>query len=222
MKNFNLQRLKNYLDTFLRPYCKKAFIKKIKSGAFVLDVGCGNESDKIFRQLSPESYYIGIDIQSPPRNYLGNEYFLSTPENFNESVLKALTKVDVIISSHNLEHCDNYKELVSIFTASTKAEKLFLSFPSSASLTLPKSKYGTLNFYQDSTHNELPDVVFILNALEKNGWKVDFCGNPYRPVLPSLIGILWMPIFKLTGIESPLYGTYSFFGFETIIWASKC
>jgi hypothetical protein len=213
--------VKNFLDVFLRPHSKKAFIGKLDSTASVLDIGCGNDSDKIFKQLLPEAHYVGVDIHEAPIGYLGNEYVLSNSERFNVDVSGALRKVDVVISAHNLEHCNNYEELVEILAEAENVKKIFLSFPSSVSLNLPVSKYGTLNFYQDPTHNKLPNLFFILDKLKKKGWNIDFYSNSYKPLIPYLIGLLWMPVFKLTSIESPLFGTYSFYGFETVVWASR-
>ena len=46
---------------------------------------------------------------------------------------------------------------------------LYLSFPSAKSLSFP-SRIGTLNYYDDITHNnEPPDLENIIEILKKNG-----------------------------------------------------
>lgn len=213
--------IKSFIDTVLRPRAKRAFIARIPQEARVLDIGCGNDSDRLFKAMNPQVSYHGIDVCERPRAFKGERYITSTPTAFNADVQAALGDVDTVISAHNLEHCQDYRALVCSLARAPTLKKLFLSFPSSVSTTLPNSRYGTLNFYQDPTHRDLPDVAFILSELRANDWHVTFVSDPYRPALAALIGLLWWPIFRVCSIEAPFYGTYSLYGFETVIWASR-
>jgi 2-polyprenyl-3-methyl-5-hydroxy-6-metoxy-1,4-benzoquinol methylase len=213
--------IKAFIDILLRPRAKRAFIAGLQSEAKVLDIGCGNESDHLFKAINSQAIYYGIDICPQPQAYKGEIYIQTNPVKFNADVQAALLKVDTAISAHNLEHCDDYRTLVNFLAQAPTLTQLFLSFPSEISKTLPKSRFGSLNFFQDSTHREVPDVTFITKELEAYGWEISFISNPYRPFLAALIGLLWWPIFKVSSIESPLYGTYSFYGFETVIWCSR-
>ena len=209
------------LDAVLRPHSKKAFILSLSENDVVLDIGCGNSSDALVKMLAPLTQYRGIDISAQRPEFQGEQYTESSPVRFNADVADQLERADTVISAHNLEHCNDYKELVEIIARTGGLRRAFLSFPSRVSLNLPKSKHGTLNFYQDPTHNTLPDIEFVLSALQEQGWKIDFVARSYMPPIPYLIGFLWSPIFMFTGIESPLYGTYSYYGFESVIWATR-
>ncbi len=212
---------KALIDIFLRPRGKRAFIADLSTDTRVLDVGCGNGSDLLFKNINSGPTYHGIDICPRPKSFCGARYVESSAGEFNDDVSKELPLVDTVISAHNLEHCNDYQGLVRAIARAPTLSRLFMSFPSEVSTTLPRSRFGTLNFFQDPTHREVPDLKFITSELVENGWRISYCANPYRPLIPRLIGFFWWPIFRLTGIESPLYGTYSFYGFEAVVWADR-
>ena len=41
---------------------RETFLKTVKHGSVVLDVGCGNNSPAYFKALRPDIYYIGLDV----------------------------------------------------------------------------------------------------------------------------------------------------------------
>ena len=69
--------------------------------------------------------------------------------NFVESILSISIKFDAVISSHNLEHCnDRYGALNAILDKLKDGGKIYLSFPSGKTINFPK-RDGCLNYYDD-------------------------------------------------------------------------
>lgn len=76
----------------------------------LLDVGCGNNSVKSVKDNNPKCYYIGLDVGDYNLNSknkaLMEEYIVTSPENFAQEIEKRKDSIDVIISNHNIEHCN--------------------------------------------------------------------------------------------------------------------
>ena len=217
---FKLRILKNMV---LRSFCKENFIKSLSKNSHVLDIGCGNISPKVFFAISNAKYY-GIDITKNNKYFKGNGLFYSSSSHqFVKDIKHVLDKhpIDTILSNHNLEHCEDWKKQIEIIVKMKKIKRVFFAFPSSSSINLPKSKSGNLNFYQDKTHISVPDIDYISSLMKSNNWNFKVCVREYKPLFPYFVGFLWHPIFLLTGRQSPLYGTYSFLGFESVIWAFR-
>ncbi|MDR2601489.1 MAG: hypothetical protein LBC53_03430 [Spirochaetaceae bacterium] len=100
--------------------------------------------------------------------------------------------------------------------------KLFLSFPTKASVGFPHRK-GTLNYYDDPTHKyNPPDFDEIIKKLKKNNFDIIFSSIAYKPVIHFLIGLVLEPLSRLTKrVLLSNYGTWAYWGFESIIWAKK-
>jgi SAM-dependent methyltransferase len=104
------------------------------AGARVLDVGCGNNSPYYFEALRPDSYYIGLDVgdydQSEASIYHADEYHVSTPSDFAGHIDRFRATIDCIVSSHNLEHCDDYPAVLRARAQALKpGGRIFFRFP---------------------------------------------------------------------------------------------
>ena len=90
-------------------YSRNNFYKIIDKKGYLLDVGCGNNSPYIMKSMFPDIYYTGIDIgdynQTAPN--LADEYIIADPNKFADTILNLDKKYDTVISSHNLEHCND-------------------------------------------------------------------------------------------------------------------
>ncbi len=204
-------------------YAKRSFLKHIPERGSVIDVGCGNNSPKEFRIFRPDLYYVGIDVESynqsdDPMEF-ANEYLIVPPEKFTEAIEKYKGKMNAVVSSHNLEHCDNpYSVLQAMIETLKKGGIMYISFPCEESVVFP-FRQGTLNFYDDKTHkNEPLSWVKVLKFIEDNNCDILYANKRYRPSPLSFIGFLLEPLFahnKKTSVP-----TWSLYGFESIIWAT--
>jgi hypothetical protein len=100
--------------------------------------------------------------------------------------------------------------------------KLFLSFPTTKSINFPHRK-GTLNYFDDATHQyNPPDFDEIIQKLKENNFEIIFQSASYKPIIHYLAGLILEPLSKLTKrILFSGYATWSYWGFESIIWAKK-
>lgn len=203
---------------------KQAFIIKLKHNARVLDVGCGNNSAYYHKMLSPANRYVGIDIadyniDNKSKEVMEEYHIIKDPEEFANGIKNIDGDFDAIVSSHNIEHCN--KPIATLEAICSKVRKnglLYLSFPQERTTEFP-SRGGTLNFYDDPTHIYMPDHKEILGILKKNGMEILFDKVGYKPFYYWVIGGVLEPISRLKNQILP--GTYSFWGFETVIWARK-
>jgi SAM-dependent methyltransferase len=188
----------------------------------LLDVGCGNNSVFHVKHYYPDCYYIGLDIGDynlePENKLLMDEYIVTTPEKF-ASEIENLEKVDVIISAHNIEHCNEPDRVMkTMFNKLKTGGCIYMSFPNSESVNFPH-RQGTLNFYDDDTHQYVPDFDRILSLMEENGIKIEFCSKAYKPFLMYLRGALKEPLSRKN--KKVMWGTWAYWGFETVIWGRK-
>lgn len=198
------------------------FLKKYGCGAKILDVGCGNNSASRYKKCFPSLTYTGVDIQSyndsdtPDVDY----YVAASSETFADDIEAIKETFDLVLSRHNLEHCENRELVLEVMCNKLKpGGKLFLSFPSENSITMP-SRSTTLNYFDDATHVALPpNYAQVLRTLEKNGLRIIFSQRQYRPKLLFLIGLIQEPVSYIR--RKVLQGTWALYGFETIIWAEK-
>lgn len=204
-------------------YGKAAFLDSCVPGARVLDVGCGNDSPAMFKALRPDIYYVGLDIgdynQAHDPNQHADEYILVPPDRFADKIAEMPASFDAVVSAHNLEHCDAPQQaLVSMLHALKPGGRLFLAFPSEASTRFP-SRAGTLNFFDDATHVDLPKFDDILLTIKREGYGIDAAIRRYRPLHRLLIGFLQEPISRQQ--KRVMYGTWALYGFEAIIWVTR-
>jgi SAM-dependent methyltransferase len=217
-------RLRHALVTWLRPRGKLAFLKSLPPGARVLDVGCGNNSPRDAKVLRPDLVYHGIDVgdynQRDSVQY-ADAYTVVAPESFAEAVAANQGMMDAVVSSHNLEHCDDPAGVLRGMAAALRPDGLlYLAFPCEESLHFPRRR-GTLNFRDDRTHNEVPTWQWVLDSLAAAGLAVEFRRKRYRPPMLAAIGLLFEPVGWATGRTDPVGATWALYGFESVIWARR-
>lgn len=212
------------LSSLLDRHNKWSFIKKLPPKSKIIDIGCGNDSPQKIKSVKKDCYYVGIDVGDYNINKhskdMADGYILTTSECFADEIRKAgevYAGFNAVISAHNLEHCEKPTEtLLAIFSVLDKGGKLFLAFPSEASIDFP-SRVGTLNFYDDKTHIYLPDFNKIQRMLLDNGFKILFSTPQHKPFLKNCLGRILDLIIKKR--ITPF--TWAHYGFEAIIWAEK-
>lgn len=171
----------------------RSFLHKFKGkGATILDVGCGNSSPMRVKLAVHNGYYVGIDIadynNTETTLAYADEYLLFEPEHFAEGIAGLNKKFDAVLSCHNIEHCNQpEKTLAAMCGRLKKGGRLYLSFPSEASVSFPSRK-GTLNFYDDSTHRWLPKFDNIIHLLQENGMAIVFASKQYKPPIFHILG----------------------------------
>ena len=186
-------------------------------------MGCGCATVIGTKSLLPKSTYFGIDIgdygQSNKSKILMDKYILTSSKKFAESILDINEKFDAVISSHNLEHCENPDSVLYAMMQKVKKEgKLFISFPAKESINFP-NRIG-LNYFSDKTHNLLPpNGDEIVTKLKKNNFKILFYTKRYRPIFFFILGLLNEPISFIRKVN--MKGTWELYGKETIIHALK-
>ena len=214
-------RIKPRLASVFRRYRKIDFLSRLPSKCEILDVGCGSNSPYQVKSLFPDCTYTGIDVddcrQTKPN--LADHYVLVDRHRFADSVLAFGKQFDAVISSHNLEHCDNRDEtLDAMMTVVKDGGRLYISFPSEMSVTFP-SREGCLNYYDDPTHKSVPpDFDLIIDLLSRNGFSILYSVKRYQPPFFWTLGLVSEPISKRLG---RMQGTWEYYGFESIIWAQK-
>lgn len=218
--------LKNILGIkILYPHNRDDFLLRFrnKKNITLLDVGCGNSSVCGIKRVCPNVNYIGLDVgdynQVPGAIKMMDKYIVVSPEEFASEIGKLENQVDIVISKHNLEHCNQPEmTLVNMLKALKNNGKIYLAFPSEKSVDFPSRK-GTLNFYDDPTHVYLPRYDEVLSILEKNGVKIRYAKRQYRPLVLRLVGRL--NVNKCQKSEKVFPGIWEYYGFETIIWGEK-
>ena len=167
---------------------------------------------------------LGIDIDNYNNDFdvdqVADEYILSKPNDFVKSLRSIDSNFDAIISSHNIEHCnDRVGVLNAMIDKLNYGGKIYLSFPSKESINFPK-RIGCLNYYDDPTHKDLPpDFDLILEILKDKKLKVIFSKTSYKPFLLRCIGIFSYFISNFT--KKVYVGMYEVWGFESIIIAEN-
>ena len=212
-------------QSLVRRHGRAAFLKDLKGCPTIVDVGCGNNSPVITRKLRPDCTYIGVDVadynQSVPPSTAANRYLLCAPEQFVSTLCELAGSADAVISSHNLEHC---LEPVAVLKAMSRilrpSGRIYLSFPCEESVHFPHRR-GTLNFYDDSTHREVPRLEMVLDTLSEEGVQPVYVYRRYRPVMLFLLGLMLEPLSAILGRCMPGGTTWALYGFETVVWAQK-
>lgn len=217
-------RLRHALARRLRPHGKLAFLRSLPPGAAVLDVGCGNASPRDAKLLRPDLRYHGLDVADYNQNgsvQFADTYTLVTPAGFAGAILRWQGQMDAVVSAHNLEHCD---EPAAVLEAMARAlrpgGRLYLAFPSEASVGFP-SRRGTLNFFDDPTHQQVPRWEPVLRQLRSHGLSIGFARARYRPRLLALAGLVLEPLAWVTRRNDPLGASWALYGFEAVVWAQR-
>jgi SAM-dependent methyltransferase len=204
-------------------YCKEKFLRSCSPGARVLDVGCGNNSPLYFKTLRPDFYYVGLDVsdyaQTDDSPQFADEYLIEKPETFNQRIVAMAEQFDVVVSSHNIEHChDPIRTMEAMLTALKTGGRIFISFPCQASVYFPH-RAGCLNFYDDASHSAVPEFDRLIALIMGHGFTVDVAIGRYRPRFKAIQGFFNERRSRKENRVLP--GTWAYYGFESIIWASR-
>ena len=185
------KNIKKIIRSIIDPYGKISFYVKTKKNSSMLDVGCGNNQVALIKSINHTINYSGIDIgdynlSNSSKNAMDN-YILCDPEEFSIEI-KNHGKYDYVVSSHNLEHCNDWRETAkSMCDATLKNGLLFISTPSKKTIKFP-NREGTLNFYDDSTHNEPVNFFELKKILTYNNIEIVYCKDGHNSFFTYIIG----------------------------------
>lgn len=215
--------LKFIYQISLRKHGLYAFLNRFsRNGARTLDVGCGNDAAFNIKSRFPNLYYIGIDIgeynQTKPN--LADENIIVPSDDFHNGIKRVGNNIDMVISSHNLEHCDDtFATLTSMLEVLKENGVIYLAFPCESSINFPSRKV-TLNYFDDKTHqNNPPNFTKVKQLLADHDCEIVFESKSYKPIILWIIGAIQEPFSRLFGKN--MQGTWAYYGFESIIWAKK-
>lgn len=222
---YGQNRFLNSLYKFSRRWYMLGFLHSIKNerSTRVLDVGCGNASAAYIKKVCDKVFYTGIDVgdynQTDASLSAMDKYYVVSPEEFATKIAEMDTTEDYVISSHNLEHCNDPMAVLDAMCGSLKSGgKMYLAFPSEESSLFPPLG-GTLNFYDDPTHRNLLDFDEVIRKLKMNGMRILFKRKAYRPFFLRIIGRINENAAR--SINHTMDGTWAYWGFESIIWAER-
>jgi 2-polyprenyl-3-methyl-5-hydroxy-6-metoxy-1,4-benzoquinol methylase len=206
----------------LKPQGKLSVLYSMADDVKILDVGCGNEQVQKVKRIVPDCYYVGIDVADyyNTNSDLSDEYHLVAANEFSDFIYSMNDKYDLILSSHNLEHCnDRYGTLAAMCSRLSVGGTIFISTPAEITTNFP-SRPGTLNYYDDETHVDLPvRHNKIIEILEKNNIEITFSSKSYKPKLGAFLGMILEP-FSIA-LKSVFGFTWMYWGFEQIIIGKK-
>jgi ubiquinone/menaquinone biosynthesis C-methylase UbiE len=215
------------VSSIIRPSGREAFLSQLSKGAVTLDVGCGNNSPERAKRVNPDLYYIGLDIgdynQRGTSKVFADEYIVTPVEAFEQAIEQRAASIDAVISSHNLEHCaDPDRVLRAMCDALKPNGSMYLSFPSEASVSFPKRRKNTLNFYDDSTHAKQPPVFSkVIEIMKNSGLHIEKAVPRHRPLIPAFFGAALEPVSYIVQRAMPFGTTWALYGFESVIWARR-
>lgn len=216
-----VKKTKLFLQPILRRRGRYSFIRE-NAGVNILDVGCGNDSAYKTKLFMPNIIYTGVDVVDYNNKFpnFADKYICTEPDKFAQTISNLNSSYDLVISSHNLEHCnDRDATLLSMLSTVKVGGYIYLAFPCEDSKFWP-SRHGTLNYFDDATHQyNPPNYVEIIATLNKNDFLILFSVKNYKPKILRFLGALLEPLSMLT--KRVLPGTWEYYGFETIIWAQR-
>lgn len=218
----SLGRIKAAIKCQLFPREKHSFLASLVAQCAILDVGCGNNSPLYTKLILPSCLYTGIDIGD--YNQIGKDfadsYILTTPENFHTEIAKFYRSFDAVISTHNIEHCnDRDKTLKAMLGAIKVGGQLYMQFPSERSVDFP-NRGGTLNYFDDPTHKDAPpNFKAMVDTIAASGFHIVYATPQYRPLLRRIEGFLNERRSRRQ--NRVIGGTWAYYGFEAIIWAQR-
>lgn len=220
-----LLRIKRDIRSVLDGAGKFNFVRTLPRNARLLDVGCGNRSASLYKTYRMDLEYVGIDVSDYHIDAMDKElmaeYRVCSPSRFAEEIRSFSDGFDAVISSHNLEHCDEPGSVLEAMCRVLRpGGRIHLSFPSSASMAFP-SREGTLNFHDDPTHKHLISLEETVHQLASRGFRVErqVSRNRGSLGLMFLLGALQEPWSRRR--REVLKFTWYFWGFESVVVARK-
>ena len=225
----SLDKLIEYRLTYMLMYRRSpkwgiySFLQHCIPDGELLDVGCGFDSPRRIQQMIPKAIYTGIDIH-PENEYLDRStqryIYCANPRLWAQTIQQMPHMFDTIVCNHNLEHCQQPQEALEAMSERLKkGGYMYIAVPSSRSVAFP-SRRGTLNYYDDWTHITAPPTIAkIITSLEEANMNILVTKECYRPTLAWLCGMLQEPFSRAAGRVYP--GTWAYWGFESVIWATK-
>ncbi len=213
------------LAAMLRRRGKAAFMRQLPNGAAILDVGCANDAPQYAKAINPTLRYTGLDIvdynDAPEESAAADEFVVSSSADWAKTIASYAGQFDAVLSSHNLEHCEDQEGTVrAMHTALKPGGELYLAFPTDASVGFP-SRSGTLNFHDDATHRVPPGFDRVAALLADCGMTLEFRARRYRPALLAALGAVLEPIEAMRKGNAPFGATWALYGFESVFWARK-
>jgi 2-polyprenyl-3-methyl-5-hydroxy-6-metoxy-1,4-benzoquinol methylase len=197
-------------------YNKYTFIRELKGGTF-LDIGCGNHSPSITKWLNKMIYYVGVDIVryniDEDDIKSSNEIYFFDETHFFKSILSLHCSFDFIMCSHVIEHLPEKETLFDTLKKKLRVGGLcFLSTPNINSINFPSAS-GTLNYYDDNTHLQMPltfETIYSLCAT--NDLRIVRFKIQNTSVFGYILGLFAEPFRKFFKKVFPF--TWCYWGFE--------
>ena len=212
----------DFLKKTLRPRGQRAFLSSIKKdNCKILDIGCGKNS--IFlKSVKPNSSIYGVDVgdfnQSDESKDLYEQYIISEPEMFARAIQNIPEDFDIVISNHNIEHCNDPQSTFTAMVDRTKVGgSLFFATPSLNSVDFP-SRGGGLNFYDDPTHVSPVDLCKLFES-ESDRLECIYYEKSAKPFVWWFLG--WVQEYISKRKNWIRLGTWDYHGFEQIMWIKK-
>jgi SAM-dependent methyltransferase len=217
-------RSRHLLAMWLRPRGKQAFLMSLPPGTRVLDVGCGNNSPRETKTLRPDLVYTGLDVgdynQQDSIRY-ADAYIVVPPAEFADAIARHRGQMDAIVSSHNLEHCDDPAAVLNAMAAALRPGGwLYLAFPCEESVRFPK-RVGSLNFFDDPTHKQVPRWDAVVGTIRDRGVNLVYASRRHRPKVLAALGLVLEPLSWVLGRSMPAGATWALYGFESVVWGRR-
>lgn len=201
---------------------KISFFKSLPPSGVYLDVGCGNNSPGYTKHYLPNWKYIGLDVgdYNQTQSSLADEYIITTSEGFCGEIAKHSGQIDAVMSSHNLEHCEDRQNTLRAMARALRPNgRIYISFPCHDSVTFPK-RGGCLNYYDDYTHQGTPpDFGETISVLTQESVKIKYATTHFQPTIGWILGL--QNEVKSSQMKDVMPGTWWYWGFETVIWGEK-
>jgi len=222
--------IKNAFKRLLRPPHVECVLRAPREGA-LLDIGCGNHSPSRTKALRSDLHYVGVDIQdynlSAEDMVAADELVRVSADSFHGDIGQRLAgrQFDLILVKHVLEHLREPESLLdTLIPLLAPGGQLYLSFPCERSVSFPSAE-GTLNFYDDPTHVQVPPFGRIRAHLRAACLEERKITQRYRHPVYLVLGVVslatqlprWIATKKLRA--NPLL--WSLFGFESILLVRK-
>ncbi|MEO5967397.1 MAG: methyltransferase domain-containing protein, partial [Ferruginibacter sp.] len=165
----------------------------------LLDIGAGNHSATKIKSVFPLCEYHGVDME---KSYNNSEDDINAMHAFYELDLTKLnfsgipnSYFDGIWMVHVIEHLFNGDKVIENLLPKLKPGGfLYVEYPGQKSTKLP-SMYGTLNFYDDSTHVRIYSVQELKTLFTKHNCKVLSSGTRRNKAF-----IIAMPFRKISNL----------------------